>query len=102
MESGVCVNRLVGHQSVLCFSRPSSLVNCVVFNFDGTKVASGGIDCNIKIWDTRTSECLLTLTGHTCLKINNNVVRLKSGVISLNFSSCGNFIISAGGEGGDS
>jgi len=31
---------------------------------DGSLV-SGSLDCTIKIWDTKTGDCLNTLSGHT-------------------------------------
>ena len=33
---------------------------------DGGKLASGGVDSTVKIWDVGGGQCLLTLCGHRC------------------------------------
>jgi len=32
---------------------------------NSTKLASGSVDCTVKIWDVETGQCLRTLRGHT-------------------------------------
>ena len=40
-------------------------VHSVAFNSDGTKLASGGTDNNVHVWEVRSGEEVLTLRGHT-------------------------------------
>ncbi|KAF9132594.1 hypothetical protein BGW39_011772, partial [Mortierella sp. 14UC] len=37
----------------------------VTFSLDGLQVASGSLDCTIRLWDTRTGNLTATLTGHS-------------------------------------
>ena len=50
-------------------SRPlrgrSEETNSISFNYDGTRVAAGGSDGNITIWDAATQAPLITLKGHS-------------------------------------
>ncbi|HAA73481.1 MAG TPA: protein kinase, partial [Planctomycetaceae bacterium] len=39
-------------------------VNSVVFSPDGTRLASGGNDTNVRVWDAATGQQLLTFKGH--------------------------------------
>jgi len=39
-------------------------VNSVAWNCQGTKLASGSTDGQIKIWDSNTQKCIQTLEGH--------------------------------------
>ena len=50
------VHRLDGH---------SRKVECVAFSVDGSKLASGGADQSIRLWDLETGEPLATRLGHT-------------------------------------
>ena len=42
-----------------------SHVHAIVWNDDGTKLASGSDDSTAKIWDPASGECLWTLRGHS-------------------------------------
>ena len=60
MDSNKCVATLEGH---------SFSVSCLE-NIDENRFASGSGDKTIKVWSTRTFDCLKTFVGHqvTCLK----------------------------------
>ena len=51
-------HRLVGH---------SRKIVCVAFSADGNKLASGGDDQSVRLWDLETGEHLATRVGHTGL-----------------------------------
>ena len=34
---------------------------------DGSRIASGGDDATVRVWDVATKECVATLEGHTGL-----------------------------------
>lgn len=51
-----CQENLLGH---------TGAVNCVVFSPQGSIIASGGDDCQIKIWYAKTGQEIKTLHGHT-------------------------------------
>lgn len=69
-----CLLTLLGH---------TGWVTTVAISSDGKRVASGGLDDVIKIWNLDTGELLLTLTGHTkpvnCLAISPDCQILVSG-----------------------
>ena len=37
---------------------------CVAYSADGTRIASGGADGRIMLWDVATGRCVGTLRGH--------------------------------------
>ena len=64
---------LVGHNEAIW---------CVTFSPDGRRIATGGDDRTIKLWDTSTGEEVFTLRGHT------------SGVYTIAFSPDGRRLVS--------
>jgi WD40 repeat protein len=56
-EADTCrlVGTLAGHKGP---------VLSVAFSADGRRLASGGFDSLIKVWDVASRDCLLTLSGH--------------------------------------
>jgi WD40 repeat protein len=71
---------------VRTFTGHSQEVLAAVFHPDGTRIASGGHDRSIIIWDVTTGEELLRLTGHT------------SYVFSLAFGPDGETLVSGSGD----
>jgi WD40 repeat protein len=59
----------------------------VAFSPDGTRIATGGIDGTVTIWDAASGEQLLVLRGHFTL------------VASVAFSPDGSQLASVGSEG---
>jgi WD40 repeat protein len=55
----------------------------VVFSPDGKRLASGGMDAIVKIWDLTSGQETLTLKGHS------------GGIVSLEFSPDGRRLISS-------
>ena len=41
------------------------IINKIVYNFDGTQMASCSKDKTIRLWDTKTLKCVESLVGHT-------------------------------------
>jgi WD40 repeat protein/serine/threonine protein kinase len=64
----------------------SESVTCLAYSPDGTMLASGSSDLNVKLWNPGTGALITTCTGHT------------GGVFSVAFSSDGKFM--ASGEDG--
>jgi WD40 repeat protein/transcriptional regulator with XRE-family HTH domain len=52
-------------QCLATFEGHTGLVYSVAISADGGIVASGGEDCSVRVWDTRSGACLTTLQGHT-------------------------------------
>jgi WD40 repeat protein/serine/threonine protein kinase len=78
--SRVCHSEL---RTLKGFSWP---VLCVAFSPDGRRVASGGVDRTVKIWDTATGKELLTLEDH-----------LDGPVVNVAFSPDGQRLAFGGG-----
>ncbi|KAF9356631.1 hypothetical protein BGX26_004980 [Mortierella sp. AD094] len=55
LETGEC------HQTL----SHSDYVESIAFSPTGDRIASGGGDKTLRLWDVKTGACLLTLTGHT-------------------------------------
>jgi hypothetical protein len=55
----------------------------VAFSPDGSRIASGGHDDTLKVWDARTGQDLLTLKGHTAsvlsVAVSTDGSRIASG-----------------------
>ena len=56
---GTCIRTLTGHQDA---------VTCL--QFDSTRIVSGSMDCNLKMWDIHSGDCVNTIDwkaseGHT-------------------------------------
>ena len=62
-------------------------VNSAVFSPDGGRVASGGADATVRVWDPETGEQLLSLSGH------------EDGVNSVRYSSDGRRLLTASTDG---
>ncbi len=62
-------------------------VRSVAFSPDGRRIASGGADRTVRVWDARTGQQTLTLNGHT------------DGVLGVAFSPDGHRLASASDDG---
>ena len=67
----------------------TDIVNCVSFSPSGDLLASSGECSTIRIWDVASSMCIHIIDGY-----KNSVY---SGVPSVDWSPCGNYIASSGG-----
>ena len=56
MNSGQCLQRLVGH---------SDLVQSLAFSHNSNRLASASIDTTVKVWNTNSGKCLQTFKGHS-------------------------------------
>ena len=81
--SGQPISASSGSRCVLTLTGHSRWVTAVALSPDAKRVASGGLDDAIKIWNRETGELLLTLRGHTkpvnCLAISPDCQILVSG-----------------------
>jgi len=72
-----------GRRCLLTLTGHGRWVMAVVISPDGKRIASGGLDDAIKVWNLDTGELLLTLRGHTkpvnCLAISPDCQILVSG-----------------------
>ncbi|MEQ8767110.1 MAG: protein kinase [Planctomycetota bacterium] len=68
---------LIGHEGI---------VYCVTFSPDGSRIATGGNDATVRIWDPETQEQLLVLRGH------------QQYVFDIAFSADGTYLASASGD----
>ncbi|MBO2450841.1 serine/threonine protein kinase [Actinomadura barringtoniae] len=71
-------------QSRSPFAVLTSGVTCVAFSRDGHTLASGGFDAQVRLWDVRNGQNVMTLTGHT------------KGISFLAFCPDGRTLVSAG------
>jgi WD40 repeat protein/tRNA A-37 threonylcarbamoyl transferase component Bud32/tetratricopeptide (TPR) repeat protein len=78
LSRGDQVRVLTGH---------SNFVECLAYSPDGTMLASGGLDCSVKVWNPRTGQSLATCAGHS------------RRVISVAFSPDGRLLASGGDDG---
>jgi WD40 repeat protein/tRNA A-37 threonylcarbamoyl transferase component Bud32 len=54
----------LSHSELLCLRGHDSIVSSVDFSPDGSRIASGGWDGVVKVWDAATGKELFTLRGH--------------------------------------
>jgi hypothetical protein len=72
--------------SLLTLSGHKSGISAVAYSPDGRRVASGGQDRAVKVWDLRTGQEILNLEGHT------------SAVYAVAFNPDGRRLASTGGD----
>jgi WD40 repeat protein/uncharacterized caspase-like protein len=76
-----------GGRELFTLNGHTSLVSSVAFSPDNRMLASGGVDAQVKLWDTTTGRELLTLSGHTQM------------INALAFSPDGKFIVTGSEDG---
>ena len=76
-ETGALRTTFTGHRTA---------ISALVFDKDGTRLASGGKDCNIVLWDIVSEKGLFALKGHknsiTKLEFLHNVDHQKDLIVS--------------------
>lgn len=77
LDGAIPLGALVGHDGT---------VHCVAFAPDGSRLATGGADGTVRIWDAQTYEQLLVLNGH------------EDYVKDVAFSADGSVLASASGD----
>ena len=80
IASGRKVSTYTGHNQ-------TGRIGGIAFSPDGKRIASGGSEGTLKIWDASTGEELLNLSGHT------------STVTGVDFSPDGKYLVSASPDG---
>ncbi|KAI9323511.1 WD40-repeat-containing domain protein [Dichotomocladium elegans] len=73
LKSGRTLKEFRGH---------SSFVNSVLFSNDGTRVVSGSSDGTVKVWDTKTTNCLHTITPQSTADLAKASANPLSGGIA--------------------
>lgn len=86
-DGSVCFLHILQGRSPRKLPGHAGAVLCVTFSADGGKLASGGADGIVKLWDSRTEQELLVLKGHV------KVVRCVA------FHPDGRLLASAGEDG---
>ena len=77
MESGQVIKELPGHNDD---------ITAIAFSPDGSLLASGSGDTNIKLWNVKKGSFIETLRGNT------------SGVLALDFNDDGSRLVSGSGD----
>jgi WD40 repeat protein len=54
----------LGHGSLFTLPGHEDEVRCVAYSADGKRLASGGIDRTVRVWDAGTRQAIHTLAGH--------------------------------------
>ncbi len=69
--------------AITAYHGHTSTVFAVAWSADGTRIASGGNDSTLQVWDARTGHLLVRYTGHTgtvyTLAWSPNGARIASG-----------------------
>ena len=83
VKGDITLWRVTDDKEFRTFLGDFALVNCIVFNPDGTLLASGSADRKIKLWDVKNGQGFMTFTGHSggvnCIMFNPDGTQLASG-----------------------
>lgn len=64
----------------------TTIINTLVFSFDGSKIVSGSIDETIKIWDYHKEQLIRTLGQHILGQHQDNIYQYQSLINCIVFS----------------
>jgi WD40 repeat protein len=73
-------------------------MNHIAFNPEGTRLAAGGQDHLIRVWDVETWLLVLTLSGHEAIE-NYDTAGIHPGVFIVIYSPDGRYLASTGEDG---
>jgi WD40 repeat protein len=90
METGRVTHTLRGH---------TNIVQSIAFSPDGSRLASGGSDRSIRLWDTDTGDLALTLSQPGELIAGSRNLGIPGMVFAVAFSPDGALLASGGGDG---
>lgn len=83
-ESHLFPSRLHGLRSgrmLREFRGHTSFVNSVVYNSDGSRLISASSDGSVKIWDSKTTNCLLTFSPQPPSHMNESLNTSVNSII---------------------